>query len=96
MQILYDKYMFWLQAFVDVGMKWASYIVAAGAIMGIVTGESPFNPCLCKAPNRNTLAALCSLVNPRGTWCNTATMLLTIVRRLCRVQQVERGQKCPL
>jgi APA family basic amino acid/polyamine antiporter len=26
------------QAFVDVGMKWASYIVAAGAIMGIVTG----------------------------------------------------------
>lgn len=26
------------QAFVDVGMKWASYIVALGALLGIVTG----------------------------------------------------------
>ena len=26
------------QAFVDVGMQWASYIVALGALLGIVTG----------------------------------------------------------
>lgn len=28
------------QAFIDVGMKWASYVVAVGAIMGIITSES--------------------------------------------------------
>ena len=43
--------MCWPQAFVDVGMKWASYIVAAGAIMGIVTGEflEPAS-CCCSHP----------------------------------------------
>jgi hypothetical protein len=27
------------QAFVSVGMKWASFIVAVGALLGIVTGD---------------------------------------------------------
>jgi hypothetical protein len=46
--------MCWPQAFVDVGMKWASYIVAAGAIMGIVTGEVPEPAsCCCSHPTKH-------------------------------------------
>lgn len=53
----------WLQAFVDVGMKWASYIVAAGAIMGIVTGEVPeSSSCCCSHPTN------CPPLRPSLLW----------------------------